>query len=432
MMLKSSLFGAAALLLASTAIVAPAMMTPAQAAAPKAKAVLAHYADLAYATYDDSVTTAKALDKAVDALLADPTDKTLAAARDAWKAARPSYQQSEAYRFGNPEVDELEGTVNAWPLDEGLIDYVADSYGDSSDSNPLYRANVIANKEIQIGKDKVDASVIDKKLIQSLQEAGGVESNVAIGYHAIEFLLWGQDLNGTGPGAGNRPATDYDQKNCTNGNCDRRAAYLKAATDLLIDDLTAMRDLWGKEGAARKRLLGGNEKEGLAVILTGLGSLSYGELGGERTKLGLMLHDPEEEHDCFSDNTYNSHFYDQQGMVNVYTGTYTRADGSVMKGPSLHDYAKATAAKADARLMEDMKATTAAMTTMKQTGDSGKMAYDQMIGPDNPEGNKIVQDVVDTLVAQTHGVEGVVSALGLKIKVEGSDSLDNPSAVSTE
>jgi putative iron-regulated protein len=432
MMLKNSLFGAAALLLASTAIVAPAMVTTAEAAAPKAKAVLTHYADLAYAMYDDSITTAQALDKAVDALIADPNDKTLAAARDAWKAARPSYQQTEAYRFGNPEVDELEGTVNAWPLDEGLIDYVADSYGDSSDSNPLYRANVIANKEIQIGKDKVDASVIDKKLIQSLQEAGGVESNVAIGYHAIEFLLWGQDLNGTGPGAGNRPATDYDQKNCTNGNCDRRAAYLKAATDLLVDDLTAMRDLWGKDGTARKRLLGGDEKEGLAVILTGLGSLSYGELGGERTKLGLMLHDPEEEHDCFSDNTYNSHFYDQQGMVNVYTGTYTRIDGSVLKGPSLHDYAKAKAAKADARLMADMKATTAAMTVMKQTGDSGKMAYDQMIGPDNPEGNKIVQHVVDTLVTQTHGVEGVVSALGLKIKVEGSDSLDNPSAVSAE
>ncbi|MET1028608.1 MAG: imelysin family protein, partial [Dongiaceae bacterium] len=193
-----------------------------------------------------------------------------------------------------------------------------------------------------------------------------------------------------------------------------------------------MRDLWAKDGSARKRLLDGKEKEGLAVILTGLGSLSYGELGGERTKLGLMLHDPEEEHDCFSDNTHNSHYYDQLGMVDVYTGTYKRLDGSELTGPSLHDYAKAKAPKADAKLTADMKATTAAMTTLKETADSGKSAYDQMIGPDNPEGNKIVQQVVDNLVTQTHGVEAVVSSLGLTIKVEGSDSLDNPSAVKAE
>ena len=64
---------------------------------------------------------------------------------------------------------------------------------------------------------------------------------------------------------------------------------------------------------------------------------------------------------------------------------------------------------------------------MKDTADSGEMAYDQMIGADNPEGNKIVQDVVDALVAQARAVEGVVTALGLTIEVEGSDSLDNPS-----
>src|SRR3546814_13690158 len=43
-------------------------------------------------------------------------------------------------------------------------------------------------------------------------------------------------------------------------------------------------------------------------------SLSYGELAGERMKLGLLLHDPEEEQDCFSDNTHNSHYYDVEGM----------------------------------------------------------------------------------------------------------------------
>lgn len=423
-MVRAGLLGMAALL-----VVGAAQIVPAVAAAPKVPEVVAHYADLGYAIYGDSVTTAQALDKAIDALLADPSDKTLAAARLAWKAARIPYMQSEAFRFGNSEVDDIEGDVNSWPLDEGLIDYVADSYGESSDSNPFYRLNIVANKQLQIGKDKIDATVIDKKLIKSMEELGNVETNVAVGYHAIEFLLWGQDLNGTGPGAGNRPATDYDQKNCTHGNCDRRGAYLKAATGLLVDDLTSMRDLFAADGAVRKRLASSKDNDALVSMLTGLGSLSYGELGGERTKLGLMLHDPEEEHDCFSDNTHNSHFYDQQGMVDIYNGSYTRVDGSVLKGPSLHDYVTAKAAGADKRLVAAMKTTTGAMTILKQTADSGKWAYDQMIAADNPAGNKIVQHVVDTLVAQAHAVEAVVTALHLSIKVEGSDSLDNPAAV---
>ncbi|HVJ35015.1 MAG TPA: imelysin family protein [Terriglobia bacterium] len=429
--MKKSLMGMAAALAISALQVSPAAISPASAAAPKAEAVIMHYADMGYAMYGDAVTTAQALDRAIDAFLADPNDKTLAAARDTWKAARVPYMQTEAFRFGNPEVDDLEGNVNSWPLDEGLIDYVADSYGQSSDSNPFYRLNIIANKEVQIGKDKVDASVIDEKLIRSMEGVGDVETNVAIGYHAIEFLLWGQDLNGTGPGAGNRPATDYDLKNCTHGNCDRRAAYLKAATDLLVEDLTAMRDLFAPDGAVRKRLTTGKVDDALVSMFTGLGSLSYGELAGERTKLGLMLHDPEQEHDCFSDNTHNSDYYDQQGMVDIYNGTYTRVDGTKMKGPSLHDYVKANAADADKRVLAAMKDTTGAMTVLKQTADSGKWAYDQMIGADNPEGNKIVQHVVDTLVAQAHAVEAAVTAVHLTIKVEGSDSLDNPAAVKT-
>ncbi|HWT99745.1 MAG TPA: imelysin family protein [Terriglobales bacterium] len=429
--MKKTLLGMAAALTMGGLLASTAMVAPALAAGPKVSDIVTHYADLGYAMYGDAVTGAQALDKSIDAFLADPNDKTLAAARDAWRAARVPYMQTESFRFGNPEVDDLEGNVNSWPLDEGLIDYVADSYGQTSDSNPYYRLNIIANKELQIGKDKIDASVIDKKLIQSMEEVGNVETNVAIGYHAVEFLLWGQDLNGTGPGAGNRPASDYDQKNCTHGNCDRRAAYLKASTDLLVDDLTAMRDLFAADGAVRKRLTAAKPEDALVSMFTGLGSLSYGELAGERTKLGLMLHDPEQEHDCFSDNTHNSDFYDQQGMVEVYNGTYTKLDGTKMKGASLHDFVKAHSADADKRIEAAMKKTTGTATVMKQTADSGKWAYDQMIGADNPEGNKIVQNFVDALVAQAHAIEAGVTASHLAIKVEGSDSLDNPSAVKT-
>lgn len=395
----------------------------------KPEAVVETYANIAEAMYSDSLATAKALQSAVDALIAKPNEDTLKAAREAWKAARVPYQQSEGFRFGNEVVDEWEGRVNAWPLDEGLIDYVDASYGDSSDENPLYAANVIANKKLRIGKDEVDASIITKDLLQSLQEAGGVEANVATGYHAIEFLLWGQDLNGTDAGAGDRKASDFDTANCTNDNCDRRAAYLKTATDLLIDDLEEIVEAWGEDGEARKGVTEKDGKEGLATILTGLGSLSYGELAGERIKLGLILHDPEEEHDCFSDNTHNSHFYNQVGMMAIYNGKYTASDGKVTEGASLAAYA-AENAKDEAKALEAaLGKTEAVMTVMKERADSGKEAYDQMIGEGNAEGNKIIQDVVDGLVGQARAIEAVVAKLGLEIEIEGSDSLDNPSSV---
>ncbi len=358
--------------------------------------------------------------------LLDNLDK----AKTAWKAARVPYQQTEGFRFGNALVDDWEGRVNAWPLDEGLIDYVDKSYGATSDENPLYTANIVANTKVRVGKKTIDATKITPKLLDSLQEAGGVESNVAIGYHAIEFLLWGQDLNGTGPGAGKRPATDYDTKNCTNGNCDRRAAYLKAATDLLVTDLTDMTSEWGAKGKARKSVLAKKDKAGLGVILTGLGSLSYGELAGERMKLGLILHDPEEEHDCFSDNTHNSHYYDEAGIAAIYRGKYTRVDGSVVEGASIAAYAAANAPKASDEANAKIDAALAALKAIKDEADSGKQAYDQMIGEGNTEGNALVQKGVDSLVAQTRAIEGVVAALKLKIKVEGSDSLDDPSKVS--
>ncbi|MET0357891.1 MAG: imelysin family protein, partial [Pararhizobium sp.] len=224
-------------------------------AATDAAAVLKHYSEVAHAKFEDALTTAQALDKAVDALIATPSEATLKAAREAWLVARNPYQETEVYRFGNPIVDEWEGKVNAWPLDEGLIDYVDASYGSESDENALFTANVIANKTISIDGKEIDASKITPEFLSgTLQEADGIEANVATGYHAIEFLLWGQDLNCTGPGAGNRPYTEYDTKACTNGNCDRRAAYLKAATDLLVSDLKEMTANWTPDGAATKHV----------------------------------------------------------------------------------------------------------------------------------------------------------------------------------
>lgn len=421
--------GKVAAILATGVLTAAVFVLPAKADTD-AKAVLANYADIALAGYEDALATAKLLDQAADALIAKPSEETLNAAREAWKAARIPYQQTEVYRFGNAIVDDWEGRVNAWPLDEGLIDYVDASYGTESDENTLYTANVIANTEIEINGQKVDASKITPEFLsETMQEAGGIEANVATGYHAIEFLLWGQDLNGTDAGAGQRPYTDFDKANCTGGNCERRAEYLAAATDLLVSDLEEMVANWKDGGEGRKGLLEGDPNAGLSTILTGMGSLSYGELAGERMKLGLLLHDPEEEHDCFSDNTHHSHYYDVVGIQTVYTGEYTRPDGTKMTGPSLHELVAEKDAALDKEMTEKLDASHAAFKALVDRAEGGE-AYDQMIGEGNAEGNKVVQTAIDTLVDQTKTIERVVASLDLgKIELEGSDSLDNPNAV---
>ena len=392
--------------------------------------VLGTYANIAQAGYEDSFITAQKLKDAVEALISTPSPDALQAAKAAWLAARVPYQQTEVYRFGNPIVDDWEGKVNAWPLDEGLIDYVDASYGGETDENQLAVLNVIANPTFTLGGEEVNAAQITPALLEGqLHEAGAVESNVATGYHAIEFLLWGQDLNGTAYGAGDRPWTDYAAGDtCSNGNCDRRGEYLKAATDLLVSDLEWMAVQWAEGGAAREAVLA-DEDTGIHAILTGMGSLSYGEQAGERMKLGVMLNDPEEEHDCFSDNTHNSHYYDGLGVRNVYLGEYMRVDGSVVSGPSLSDLVAKADAGVDAELRDRLDVTMVELGQIKTAAETG-FSYDMMLERGNAEGEALIMSAVDALVGQTRVIERAVTALGVDtIAFEGSDSLDDPNAV---
>jgi len=406
---RASFFVATALLVISNASHAVQAQTPIEP-----RAVIKTYVEIAHATYRDALTTAITLNEAVIKFTDQPSEKNLAAAKQAWIAARVPYQQTEVFRFGNPIVDAWEGRVNAWPLDEGLIDYVSSDYGTSSEENALYTANVIANKTLKINGTTLNISQITKGLLSdSLQEAGGIEANVATGYHAIEFLLWGQDLGGTGPGAGTRPASDFDLKNCTGGNCDRRVQYLKAALGLLIDDLKWMSAQWAPGGGARINLEGGDAATALIAIFTGMGSLSYGELAGDRIKLGLMLHDPEEEHDCFSDNTHNSHYYDVIGIENIYLGRYRRIDGEVVEGPSPFDLVSAKNSDMGKALKGQIAATLVVMKVMVKRAETIE-AYDQMLAEGNDAGNATIQAVLAALLKQTKGIERAVAALNLK------------------
>jgi len=382
------------------------------------------YIAIAQASYEDSLISARVMEEAINAFLADPNQTTLTYARNAWLAARVPYQQTEAFRFGNPIVDEWEARVNSWPLDEGLIDYTAASYGTESDNNYFYTANIIANQLIDIGGISVDAAQITPQLLaETLHEIDGVESNVATGYHAIEFLLWGQDLNGTNPGAGNRPATDYSLMNCSNGNCDRRRDYLSAATSLLVSDLEEMVYNWQPGGPAYEALLRKGPESGLTTILTGMGSLAYGELAGERIRLGLLLNDPEEEHDCFSDNTHNSHYYDALGIKNVYLGHYERINGDVVRGPSLAELMEQEAPALAAQMLARIESTELAMEVLLDEAAKGN-TFDVLIASNNMAGEEIVSTIVDSLMEETRTIENIIRQLNLQnVSLTGSDSL---------
>lgn len=383
-----------------------------------AKAVINHYADIALATFSDSLSEALKLQAAVDAFVKNPDTAHLQAARAAWIAARIPYMQTEAFRFGNKVVDDWEGQVNAWPLDEGLIDYVAADYQHAL-GNPGATANIVANTTLTVGEQKLDFTQITPELLASLNELGGSEANVATGYHAIEFLLWGQDLNGTNAGAGNRPASDYAiGKDCTGGHCERRAEYLTTVTALLVSDLQNMVAEWqpnaensGKENY-RTQLQKEPVAQGLRTIVVGLGSLSLGELAGQRMQVALEANSTEDEHDCFSDNTHASHFYDGKGISNIYLGEYVRTDGSVVRGPSLSSLVAAKNPAADTEVKNKLVSTEKQLQALVDSANNGQH-FDQMIAAGNTAGNALVKNSIDALTAQTTAIETAAAVLGI-------------------
>ncbi|HIG73656.1 MAG TPA: iron-regulated protein [Bacteroidetes bacterium] len=279
------------------------------------------YADIVYASYQDAYDAAVEMDAAIDAFIATPTEATLATARQAWLDAREPYGQTEAYRFSNGPIDDAdgpEGLLNAWPMDESYVDYVMGESG-------------IVSTGI-INSDAPAYATIDADLLEGLNEEGG-EENVSVGYHAIEFLLWGQDLSETGPG--NRPVTDYT----TAPNADRRAQYLATVSDLLLVHLGEMVAEWapGQSGNYRATFLAQDADQALADVFTGIGTLAKSELAVERMFVAVNNQDQEDEHSCFSDNTHRDIVTNAQGIANVWRGSYTRTDGSTVSGTSLAD-----------------------------------------------------------------------------------------------
>ncbi|WP_281222218.1 imelysin family protein [Photobacterium sanguinicancri] len=401
---------------ARTLIATAILSTPLLSQAATQEAVVEHYADIAHSVYSDAVITAQSLDKSLKVFIASPSEANLEQARSAWILARVPYQQSEVFRFGNAVVDDWEGQLNAWPLDEGLIDYVADDYQYEL-GNEGAQANIVANTTVQVGNQRLNTQKITPELLAELNEIGGSEANVATGYHAIEFLLWGQDLNGTKPGAGERAYTDFSYgEACTNGSCERRREYLQAASTLLINDLKWMEQQWSAEVKSnyRAELLADSAENGLRKMLFGMGSLSLGELAGERMKVALEANSTEDEHDCFSDNTHNSHYYNEQGIYNVYTGTYMRVNGSLVSGPSLHDLVAKKDKSAAKEIQAEFDNARSAVYGLVTSAEKNNQYFDQLIAADNVEGNKLVNNSISALVKQTVEIERAAKIIGVE------------------
>jgi len=302
--------------------------------------VVSTYSSMVFAGYQDAMIDAQNLEQAINTFVADPTESNFEMTKEMWLVSRESYGPTEAFRFANGPIDAEdgpEGLLNAWPLDEVYVDYVEDAPN----------AGIINDLETY--------PTLDKALLESLNEAGG-EANISIGYHAIEFLLWGQDL--TDPSEmlpGQRKYTDFvSGENGTASNQDRRRQYLVLCADLLTDHLQLMIDQWAVGGPYRSTIDNANVEEVLSNMLTAIATLSKSELGGERMFVAYDNQDQEDEHSCFSDNTDRDIRLNLDGIANVYRGSYKN-----ISGVSLEDLIK----EADPSLGDEVSAALVAAET---------------------------------------------------------------------
>ncbi|HEX7131471.1 MAG TPA: imelysin family protein [Iamia sp.] len=350
-----------------------------------ATGVATTYADLVFAAYDANVTAATALHDAIDAFVEAPSEEGLQAAKDAWLAARDVYGPTEVFRFYDGPIDDPEdgpeGQINAWPMDEAYVDYTTD--------DP--EAGLVADTET--------LPEITEETITAVNEEGG-ETNISTGWHAIEFLLWGQDLSEDGPGA--RPVTDYTD----DPNAERRGQYLSALAHLLIADLEGVRDQWTPDGGAYREEFLSDPDQAVTNILRGMGALSAGELAGERMLVAYDTQDQEDEHSCFSDNTIADVVNNAKGIQLAYTAEYEGVGGV-----SLQSVVAEVAPDIDTQLTEELEANVAAAEALGELG-----TFDQIIVDET--GREELRTVAEALQAQGDTIAELANALGFEISLE--------------
>jgi putative iron-regulated protein len=347
-----------------------------------AKPQVEAYIDLVRSSYARAAADAAILRQAVGALLAAPSQQTLDQARAAWVAARPSYLRTEAFRFYDGPIEDLEGGINSWPVNEAYIDYV--------EGNPA--AGLINDPSF-----KIDAA----SLAGANQKQD--EADVTVGWHAIEFLLWGQDLSAEGPG--NRPYTDYT---AGQGNNDRRRDYLRLVTEKLVADLDSLAAAWADQAGTSyaARLSGLPQREVLGRMINGMAILAGFEFMSERLAVALDSGDQEDEHSCFSDTTKQDFVHDLLGIRQVWTGD---ADGKARPGLDelLRGQDPELASRVDA-LFADAEAKVNAL------GDP----WDQVLAsPKDSPGRQAAEQAVASLQALADGLAAAGNRLGVLVLI---------------
>jgi len=261
------------------------------------------YAALAQREYTAAFVSAESLQTRVRTFLADPSPTTLAAARRAWSGSHAVYGRTEVFRFAGGPIDDIhpvtgeqgpEGRINAWPVDEAFLDYVA---GSST-------GGLIADRSLPITAEALAG-----------KNGSEDETQVTLGFHAIEFLLWGQDRNPAGPG--DRPASDYQPGDPIR---DRRRTTLELITKLLVEDLQAVASEWGPKGPYAAAFLALPPDRALEQALSGVASLAGFELASERIGIPLASGGQEDEESCFSDTTHRDLVANVAGIAWVLAG----------------------------------------------------------------------------------------------------------------
>ncbi len=362
-------------------------------AAVSRDAVVKNYSANLYAAYSDSVDDQQAFQKEVTAFLADPTEKRLDTARTSWLASRAHYMLTEGARFYDGPIDvdppNNEGLLNSWPLDEAFIDYA------SKDG--------VVNEDVGIINMPEVLAEITYSGLADLNGSDDEPENVSVGYHAVEFLLWGQALNDVGPGE--RPATDYVIGGPSK-NPERRADYLKVAVEGIISTLSVVRDAWKPTATYRVGFEQDTDKS-LTHMFTGLAKFSKGELGSERIGAAYESKKRHDQHDCFSSQTLVDYTRDAQGILDMYIGKYGDNDG-----PGLDDLVKAADPALDADLKKKLQASIDAIKAIPAPFE------DAIAGDDDSEGRKAIQTALNALTAQGDTFGQAAAAIGLTITVD--------------
>lgn len=363
------------------------------------KEVVKNFANIVKANYSDALEDAKELQIAIERFTSNPNVSSHESAKYAWLNSRESYGQTETFRFMDGPIDNTngpEGNLNAWPLDEAYIDYVYDVATHSIVNNGL-----IADSTFEITTAN----------LKSVNEDGG-ETNISIGYHALEFLLWGQDLNydpvsnssNNFDVSGQRTYSDYS----TEPFADRRKKYLNVTAQILVDDLTYLVNAWEKDAWGETAFLSKSPDQAITEIMTGMAMLSKGELAGERMFVAVNNRDQEDEHSCFSDNTHRDIYTNALGIKNVYLGSY----GSI-SGASIQDLLKNQNKELEEKLSAQFNSTWETIEAVNTHAP-----FDAQLLEETVTGNGVIMTAVHALQKQGDYLVEAAAELGLKISAD--------------